>query len=232
MKSIIPFEKEIIFKNNIQDITSISLEHQLNIDKLLINGYFIISGDYKVSSSSNTVEKFYYKIPVEINVDDKYNTEKAEIDIDDFYYEVIDNSILKIYIDVSVNKLEEIKEIELSDIGMEIEDIKSSKEERQGEIIKKIVEHKEEIEEVETEIKEKVIEQKTKTEEIEKDNMNSLFNNMDNNDIYISYNVYIVREGDTIESILEKYSISEELLKQYNNLSDIKIGDKIIIPNN
>ena len=48
---------------------------------------------------------------------------------------------------------------------------------------------------------------------------------------YISYDIYIIREGDTVDSIVTKYNIDIESLKEYNDISDLKIGDKIIIPN-
>ena len=50
--------------------------------------------------------------------------------------------------------------------------------------------------------------------------------------MYVSYNVYILREGDTIESVIDKYQTNEEELKKYNNLNDLKLGDKLIIPAN
>ena len=49
-------------------------------------------------------------------------------------------------------------------------------------------------------------------------------------EVYSSYSVYIVREGDTIEQILSKYEITKEILEDYNDLTEIKLGDKIIIP--
>ena len=49
-------------------------------------------------------------------------------------------------------------------------------------------------------------------------------------DNYRSYTVYIVREGDTLEEIISKYETTKEILLDYNDLSEIKIGDKIIIP--
>ena len=39
-------------------------------------------------------------------------------------------------------------------------------------------------------------------------------------------------EGDTIDKIIEKYNITKEELEKYNDLGDIKIGDKLIIPAN
>lgn len=49
-------------------------------------------------------------------------------------------------------------------------------------------------------------------------------------DNYRSYTVYIVREGDTLEEIISKYETTKEILLDYNDLTEIKIGDKIIIP--
>ena len=40
----------------------------------------------------------------------------------------------------------------------------------------------------------------------------------------------MVKEEDTLDSILNKYEISKEDLQAYNNISDVKVGDKLIIP--
>ena len=37
-------------------------------------------------------------------------------------------------------------------------------------------------------------------------------------------------DTDTIDGIISKYNISKELLGEYNNIEDIKSGDKLIIP--
>ena len=44
------------------------------------------------------------------------------------------------------------------------------------------------------------------------------------------YQIYIIRDGDTVDSIVAKYDIDVESLKEYNDISDLKIGDKVIIP--
>lgn len=238
MKSIIPFEKEIVFKSNVSEITSISLEHEINIDGNLVSGNFIISGDYKISDSSKTVEKFDLKIPLEINLDEKFDTEKAEVDIDDFYYEIINNSILKVCIDVLIDKLEEkeVKEEDLTDMDRNIniiDEVSEKVEEVKEKIVDKVKDIGENItnkitDKVTEDIADKVVD---KTDEQAK-KIKSLFTNMDSSDIYVSYNIYIIREGDTVETILNKYDITDEELKKYNDLSDLKIGDKIVIPNN
>ena len=58
----------------------------------------------------------------------------------------------------------------------------------------------------------------------------SLFSNLDNTDNYVNYRVYIVRENDNIDGIMKKYNVNKNMLEDYNDLTNIKVGDKIIIP--
>ena len=51
-----------------------------------------------------------------------------------------------------------------------------------------------------------------------------------NNIDYITYKVCIVRENDTIESIIDKYNTTLDNIKKYNVINDLRVGDKIIIP--
>lgn len=220
MKNIIPFKKDVIFKTNISEVTSISLENTLSIKEDLIKGEFIISGEYKVNDKSNTVDPFSLNLPFEIVIDERFDTKKATLDIDDFYYEIVNDNVLRIAIDVLVDKLEEKlieEEFELVDEGpkrSEIEEVREA-----------IVEEKQVVEETKTE------ELRNEKEEIE-DKMQSLFNQFSkDSEVYVTYNVFIVREGDTLESILDKYNIELEELKKYNDLSELKLGDKLIIPN-
>ena len=75
-----------------------------------------------------------------------------------------------------------------------------------------------------------------KIEKVSSDNasiqtMNSIFNNFDNKDeIYVSYYVHIVRESDNIDTICLKYGVSIDMIKEYNNIDQITLGNKIIIP--
>ena len=97
-----------------------------------------------------------------------------------------------------------------------------------------------------TDINDKKIENKKKENiEMEKDTMKeepvkeercvedeTLFKEVNTEEVYSSYSVYIVREGDTVDSIINKYSIDKEKLQEYNDLKELKIGDKLIIPSN
>ncbi len=193
MKKIIPFKKEIKFNTNVAEIISISLDHDLNKEEHSIKGMFVVSGEYKLTEASINTEPFKYELPFTVALDDKYILDKAVIDIDDFYYETINNNALEVNIDVSVEGLEE------------------------REIIK---------EEVREETKEENMEEK-KERCIEAED---ILNLDAKDDTYRSYTVYIVREGDTLEQIINKYETTKEILLGYNDLSEIKIGDKIIIP--
>lgn len=243
MKKIIPYKKEVIFKTNINEITSISLEHHLTIENLNLNGEFIVSGEYKISDNSKTLENFNLQLPFEMILDEIYDTSKAIVDIDDFYYEIIDEKILSISIDVLVDKLSEIlikEELPVQDKQIDI--IEELFEEQNNETKEAIIEENKIdrcIEEDDILPGEKEIikmEENNIHEKIDKKDLNnkinSLFSNIGEENMYVSYNVYIIREGDTIEEIISKYNVSEEELKKYNDLSDLKLGDKIIIPNN
>ena len=275
MKKIIPFSKEIIFKTNLAEITSISLEHTLNTQDKDIDGSFIISGDYKISDTSINIESFSYDLPFHITMDDKYVLDNIILDIDDFYYEIVNNNILSIHIDVLIDKLEEIliedlvkndeveKEIEYIDSIEESldSDRKEIEEETSNDEI--LIERKEDLNQMESDKFEEFLEslneesldnEKKYDEKIEENNIvttlkeeveeskeeikekrciedEGLFSNLNvYSETYKSYKIYIVRDGDSVESILEKYSISKDKLEEYNDLKELKIGDKIIIP--
>ncbi len=265
MKKIIPFKKDIIFKTNIAEVTSISLEHTLQIEEdSLITGEFIISGEYKISDTSTNTEVFHFNLPFDIHMDEHYDLSECKVDIYDFYYEIVNDKVLLVNIEVSVNHLKEkplLEEVkrEVTDI---LEDTKEElvKEEEQEvveepvreekkEIVEEVKEEKDEKEEEKKEVKveEKQILKRSDDKKIEEvreksipvsstsssvtEKITSIFpDTMTTSDTYATYKVYIVRESDTIEMVLQKYGVTKEVLEQYNDLTEVKIGDKLIIP--
>ena len=240
MKIIIPFKKEVVFKDNISEITSISLEHELNISDYLVKGNFLITGEYKVSDASSTVLPFNLDLPIALSIEDRYDTDKAVCDIDDFYYEIINDRKLSISIDISVDKLSEkeiaetdkvievLEDNEGSDNGcMDMEDDTIS--DNISETLETKREVKEEISEIKDTNREGIDKKIDKAEEVNK-KIKTLFNTNSDTEEYITYQIYIIREGDTVDSIIAKYDIDVESLKEYNDISDLKIGDKVIIP--
>lgn len=250
MKKIIPFKKDIIFKTNVSEITSISLEHTLHFESNnSVGGEFNISGEYKITDASINVEPFSYHLPFDISLDEKYILDGATVDINDFYYEIINDNVLSVNIEVIMDGLEEklipeepvreeetvVQEVseesliptkeQVTNLLEEIEE--SAQASAEQEMIEEFVG-----DEVSMELAEQDrLEETARCIEPEENKIGSLFDHMDDTvETYQSYKVYIVREGDTLETILEKYSVTKEEIESYNDLKEMKIGDKIIIP--
>lgn len=279
MKKLVPFTKEIEFKTMISKVTSISLEHTLRVEKdNLISGYFILEGTYKMTQASQIDEEFSYKIPVDIELDEKYDTSNITLDIDDFTYEVIDEEKMRLNITLCIDNIEE-KEVVLpvEDViedfdTLELEDKNSGNRESKNDGVlddlfldtskkvplefdskKEIVEEESEqnnndntinnAESVETS-NELIYENNTSNNtsnnntnndtnkpQMANNNVSSIFSSFkDNIETYKTYSVYIMKEEDTIDVVLQKYGVTKEELEEYNDMSDIKTGSKIIVP--
>ncbi len=216
MKKLIPFQKDLSFDNKIHEISSISLEHTLKLNEgNQISGEFIVSGTYKLTEASINVDPFEYILPFSISIDKKYETKNINVDINDFYYELVNNQILSINIEVVIDNLEEKEEIfvtkEKTVIPNEPEDIR---------------------EETSNEEKQEETETISKTENENTETAKSIFENLDENERYAVYKVHVVTENDTVESIMQKYQITKEELEAYNDLNDVQMGSKLIIKDN
>ncbi len=231
MNEIVSFTKEIDFGKMFDKITSISLEHTLSVENSsTIKGDLIVTGTYRQSAASQIDSPFSYKIPVDIVLDDKYDLSNVVIDIDDFTYETNDNKLI-VNIDILIDKLS-IKNkkdddlIDINDLFLEKDNEKKLEIEKDSCLEKSnndINENKK------NDIKE-IVDNNNDTNNKESD---SLFSNFETNaETYSTYSVYIVRDNDNIEEILNKYKISKNQLEEYNDLSDIKTGTKLIIPSN
>lgn len=189
MHKLIPFKKEIVFKNNIDEITSIAMEDKLEINNLTVQGDFIVEGEVV---SNDKKENFHFQIPFSSYLDEDLDTVNAKVKVDDFYYEIQEPNVLILFMDVLIDNLSEKKLIEIVEpaINETKEDVINNIEERDFEIL-----------------------------------------NTNYQEGYMTYKIYIVREGDTVESILEKYQITLDKLSKYNTINELNIGDKLIIPN-
>ena len=253
MKKIIPFSKDIKFNTKIFEITSISLEHNLSIeDNNIISGEFIVSGDYKMNDSSINTEPFIHGLPFDITLDTKYDMNRIKIDIDDFKFEILNEEILKVNIDVV------IEGIELIELEEEVEEIKpdliiDARKEKEDEALieemfidddifnedddnDRIFNTKKEDMMIDNDVMhlfkqtDEEIVKVDKQDDLE-NTMNSIFNNFsDKDEKYVSYYVHIIRENDNIEMIANKYGVTVEQLKEYNDIQQITLGNKIIIP--
>ena len=227
MKKIISFEKKLEFPSMVGEITSISLDHTLEFKSpTLIEGAFLITGTYKLTEASCIEDNFNFKVPTEIMLTENIDITTGKITVDDFFYEIENDESLVCHIDVLVEGLEEIfiEEQPLQEIERQIEEIRECDGDENKEIE---IPHKEQREDAK--------EEKEEIEEIEELVLEeqSLFSNLkDDEDTFTTYSIYIIRQDETIQTVLEKYKITKEELEEYNDLSNITEGSKIIIPVN
>ncbi len=222
MKRIIPFVKDIDFNSNISEVTGIALEHNLKLENDdSVVGNFNVSGKYKTSNVSINEQNFEKVIPFDITLDDKYDSTKITIDIDDFYYEIINEKALRIHIDVLVDNLvyKEKKNDEVKEDNLPVNVIHQEEREINDNMINNVLINNEE-------------EQIKTKENLNKNNLvNDLYETFKTeDDNYITYKVHIIRENETIDNVLEKYNITKEELEKYNALDNILLGSKIIVP--
>ena len=237
MKTIIPYEHDIKFDTKIAEITSISLEREDKLTDTEIVGDFIISGDYKVHSISVNKEQFKYRLPFSIELSDNLIRDSINYDVSDFTYDIKDNNILTVKIEMTLNAEEvEPEPVEVIE-DMPVDSLQRGPEESTTEISP----------ELDAELTSMINSQKEETNNIPitnseittTDNSTNLtdsskdiiMNNVTNTaNTYITYNVYIVKDNDTIDTICNTYNVSKELIQEYNDIHDLKTGDKLLIP--
>lgn len=248
MKQIISFEKEIAFKTMIGEVTSISLEHTLSFQgPSTISGDMIVSGTYKMTEASTLEEDFQYAIPVDIMLTKELEEDNRSITIHNFTYDIRNEDTLHLYIDVLV------KGREVIDLEEDEEEVIEPVREEQPKIDEEqkedtINDNKELLTDIEVEESQKVIDNiintdkkeepviKNDTQEEVKTTtdtkvMNSIFSAFANTEeTYTTYSVYLLRENDSIENIIENYGVTREELSYYNDLDNLNVGSKIIIP--
>lgn len=248
MKKIIPFNNVLSFSTDVCEITAISLEHKVDIGDDSISGVFDISGEYKITDGQLEREKFSFELPFDIALGNNYDRSTLVVDIDDFRYELVDRNKLKVNIDLYIDGeiipmvMEEDREDNVDDMKEQLI-INNHQEEDNEEITPVITNSKERIDlleemldnDKETDMKEekeiKITNENNNNIENNNENID-IFNGINSDDGYVTYRVYRVMEGDTIDKIIEKYNTTKEELEKYNDLGDIKIGDKLIIPSN
>lgn len=225
MKQIIPFVKEITFENNISSIISISLEHEEKINEGEVTGNFIISGEYKAHADTTEKTPFTKSLPFTTLLPENIILDSINVDIDNFTYEVKDNSILKVNIDYLVSGEEQVLEVPeekeeeltrnldafLDDIDNEVLELPAIKEEKETLAPQEIS-----------------IQEESKT--VTTENSEATITSTTDDEGFVTYYIHIVTENETIEEIIKKYETNLDNVKTYNDISNIKIGDKIIIP--
>ena len=207
MNQIIPIKKDILFNTKIGELTDISLDYDYKINNELIEGTLDINGTYKLTEASILQEEFYHTIPFSIAIAKEVNKDSIKLEIDDFKYKY-EKEILSIDVSMILNFEEMEEKVDVMD-DFKIEDFIN-------ELPEKI--------EFENEIENKNVINTTQIS-------NNITNNIINDEKkHYKYKVYIVRPNDTMETICNKYNVNINDIKEYNDITTINIGDKIIIP--
>lgn len=244
MKQIIPFKKELPFKTKVSDITSISLERKIEIlDSGIITGTFYITGDYKMNEGSINRDDFSFELPFDITLDPRYDTTTVKSDVEDFYYDIINNDTLKVNIDlfvlaeykddyeeevISDSNLED-REGDKEDITVVAENEEDSSSSGEDEDSTKLDRTSNNVAIEDT----RGVDNKIEVEDsVDRDDslVGDLFSNLDDTESYTTYYVYVVKEEDTIDKIISLYGVTKEDIGSYNDITNIAPGDKIIIP--
>lgn len=212
-----------------------------------------VDDKYDIENAEIGVSDFYFEIineeDLKVNVDLEIRnveekTKELEVEEDPISVskitddisleeEVVRNDDEKIPVEVD-EKIESLEVPSVDEIEKDLEDINNTDTNCDGDnndlpnmnfFSNKIMESKEE--------SSPLLENKEKVNMNPNANSNSysnIFDTISTDETYVTYYVYIVRESDTIEEILDKYKVTKEDLSSYNDLDSIKVGSKIIIP--
>ena len=245
MKSIIPFTKELDFNAKVQEITSISLEREFEVEDGSVVGNLYVTGDYKSHEISVNVTPFSFKIPFTIEIPDNLDKDSITIEISDFAYDMNDDSKITVHIELELEGTEVVQEEveeEIVDTPVEVDS---------EEILKMMEERKEENQEKEcedevlAEDEDEILKDKTSEEELpkvheerdevkkvemDKESEDVIMQNIDQDNEYTTYHIHMVKEGETVETICTMYNSNMSLLMDYNDLSNLTPGEKILIP--
>lgn len=229
-------ERDFLFKDSIFEITSISVEHDEDINGSNLEGDFIISGDYRLHEISINKEDFSFKLPFTHEIRSNVNLDTVNLEITDFTYELNNNDELHVHIEYVINGEQSLIEFAdekdldefLNKTDAEVVDL-SEDEPRFKEVTKEepldipMEEQKDVKEETKEDIKEE------KTSEI---STNNIIGSINADETYVKYHVHTVMQNDTLEGILDKYKITLTELKKYNTFEALEVNMKLVIPEN
>ena len=221
MNISIPFKKTIQFKSSIAEICSISLEHDISINDNELLGDFLVTGEYKNLDVNVDTMPFEYVIPFRVNLDEDIIMDTLNYDIEDFTYEIENNDSLtvKILFHVSADKKEPIVSEDIFERNVIDEEDRLN-----------LIDEEEKETSKDTLLSEIVVENDKEDEHIE--NSINIINSNNIKEDYITYHIHITKANETLESIANDNKIEKEKLMELNDLQQVQIGDKIIIPDN
>ena len=125
MKENKRIEKELLFKNNIKDITTISLDSDFKINNQELVGNFIVSGEYKIHEISLNREKFNFKIPFKHEIVNDIDLDTVNVEITNFLYDYKKDELI---VNIEYDILGERKDVLIFDDKESLEEFLNSRE--------------------------------------------------------------------------------------------------------
>lgn len=244
MNEVIPFKKSILFKTTISSITDINLSYDYKVYDGVVEGSFDLYGSYKMTEASVNSEEFMYNIPFSIALSDRIDKDSINLELENYDYKINKDVLdLEIYLKLNYEEISVEKTIENEEENTEdIEEIIEPEEEKDDETlimddILNLDETKSLIDDItidkdllEDNNKVTIMDEENNQTEINNETINVLTESFADTEDEVLYKVHIIKEDETIESICNKYKITEEEIKKYNDISSLNINDKLVFP--
>lgn len=231
MKKSLKLDKELLFKNNIKEITSISLDSDYKVESNELIGNFIVDGEYKIHEVSINREKFDFKIPFKVELEDDIDEETIKLEINNFVYDYKKDELL---VNIEYEVVGDKKDIIVFEDKEALDEFLLN---REVEVISDNNEVEELLNKDDKDVEEVCLKTEIISDDIRNTNENDIIQpdevikTLDKpKDNFITYQIYKIKENDTLEGIVLKYKTTIDELKEYNDLSSLNINDKIIIP--
>jgi len=230
MNEVFVLDEVFQIEGALHELNSIAIEHRYDVDGSSCSGEFIISGDYREHEISVQKQNFSFKLPFANEVRSNVNLDSIEVEITDFTYE-LDGNDLNVHVEYALSgeqaAIEFAEESDLDDFlqqnNVEVVDLTEREEDEKLDITplpEEIIEPAEDEREDEPE-------RDHQSEIINKEEMIASINSEEN---YVTYHVHTITTNDSFETISNQYNISITELKRINNVEELTLGMKLIIP--
>jgi len=182
------------------------------------------------------IEDFTYEVLQNnvLKVDIEYSVKASEIE------EEASNVVFEREDGYDEKEVEEL----LEELGENVEQEEERKEEEKIEEINEVeevekVEKVEESQDVVLEAKEKIVEEQVKKEveeveekrDVPEEEKETILHSVSSEkDEFVTYHIHILKDGENMELISSMYNVSISVLEEYNDLTNVSLGMKIIIP--
>lgn len=253
MNEVFVLDHEFLFKNNIYEIGTISIEHSYDVSGGECRGEFVISGEYRTHEVSINKEDFSFRVPFNNDVRSNINLDSVEMEITDFTY-AFEDDVLNVHVEYLISGEQALIEfaeetdlddflnnnqVEVVDLSERAKEVVDSEPEIEvEEIVQPVVTPEPEPIEVPEPLTNRDIPEPvtitTPVEErpgpVSEINQNDIIQSINSEENFVTYHVHTVTAADTLETISNAYNININDLKKLNNFDDLILNMKLIIP--